>query len=186
MSALQLLDLPLAGLRLLRQRVHEDVRGRFTRLFCEGFLVDNGVEFSIRQINHSLTRERGTVRGLHFQFPPHAESKLISCLRGSVWDVVVDVRRGSPTFLHWHAERLEEGCASALLIPPGFAHGFQALTDDAELLYLHSADYTPNHEGGLSAHDARLAIQWPLPVRNLSDRDAGHAPLDERFEGVEL
>ena len=129
---------------------------------------------------------RGTVRGLHFQYPPHAESKLISCLRGAVWDVAVDVRLGSPTFLHWHAERLEDGCASALLIPPGFAHGFQALTDDAELLYLHSADYTPNHEGGLSAHDARLAIQWPLPVRNLSDRDAGHAPLDVRFEGVEV
>ena len=186
MSELSLQELPLAGLFSLKHKVHEDERGRFARLFCEGSLQAFGQPLHIRQINHSLTRERGTVRGLHFQFPPHAESKLISCLRGSVWDVVVDVRSGSPTFLHWHAERLEEGCASALLIPPGFAHGFQALTDDAELLYLHSADYTPNHEGGLSAHDARLAIQWPLPVRNLSDRDAGHAPLDVRFEGVEV
>ena len=186
MSSLQLIDLPLAGLQLLRQRTHEDGRGRFTRLFCEGFLADNGVAFSIRQINHSLTRECGTVRGLHFQFPPHAESKLISCLHGSVWDVVVDVRRGSPTFLHWHAERLEAGSARALLIPPGFAHGFQALTDDAELLYLHSADYTPTHEGGLSVHDARLGIRWPLSIANLSERDGAHPLLDERFEGVEI
>ena len=186
MSSLQLIDLPLAGLQLLHQRTHEDGRGRFTRLFCEGFLVDNGVAFSIRQINHSLTYERGTVRGLHFQFPPHAESKLITCLRGRVWDVVVDVRRGSPTFLHWHAERLEEGSARALLIPPGFAHGFQTLTDDAELLYLHSADYTSTHEGGLSVNDARLGIRWPLPTLNLSERDSGHPLLDEQFEGVEV
>ncbi len=186
MSTLQLFDLPLAGLQLLHQRSHEDDRGRFTRLFCEGFLADNGAAFSIRQINHSLTRERGTVRGLHFQFPPHAESKLISCLRGCVWDVVVDVRRGSPTFLSWHAELLEEGRATALLIPPGFAHGFQTLTNDAELLYLHSADYAPTHEGGLSVHDARLGIRWPLPILNLSDRDGGHPLLDEHFEGVEV
>ena len=184
MSELELVDLSLPGLQRLQHRVHEDARGRFARMFCEDFLAANGRDFHVRQINHSITRERGTVRGLHYQVPPHAESKLITCIRGKVWDVAVDVRLGSPTFLHWHAELLEEG-AGSVLIPPGFAHGFQALTDDAELIYLHSASYTPSHERGLSIHDPRLAIAWPLPVRNLSERDAGHPPIGDTFEGVE-
>jgi dTDP-4-dehydrorhamnose 3,5-epimerase len=186
MSQLQLIELPLAGLFALQHRVHQDDRGRFARLFCEGSLQGLGQPFHVRQINHSLTRERGSVRGLHFQYPPHAESKLISCLRGAVWDVAVDLRRGSATFLHWHAERLEAGDGRSLLLPPGFAHGFQALSDDAELLYLHSADYSPEHEGALSVSDPRLAIAWPLPVRNLSARDAAHPLLDTSFQGVEL
>ncbi|MEK1906777.1 MAG: dTDP-4-dehydrorhamnose 3,5-epimerase [Pseudomonas sp.] len=186
MSELSLHELPLAGLFLLQQKVHQDERGRFARLFCEGSLEAFGQPLHIRQINQSLTRERGTVRGLHFQYPPHAESKLITCLRGAVWDVAVDVRHGSPTFLRWHAERLDAGDGRSLLLPPGFAHGFQALSDDAELLYLHSADYTPGHEGGLSVTDPHLAIDWPLPLKNLSARDAGHPLLDESFQGVHL
>ncbi|HSC83211.1 MAG TPA: dTDP-4-dehydrorhamnose 3,5-epimerase family protein [Pseudomonas sp.] len=186
MSDLQLIELRLPGLFVLQHRVHEDARGRFARLYCEGSLQLFDQPFHVRQINQSLTRERGTVRGLHFQHSPYAESKLISCLRGVVWDVAVDVRQNSPTFLHWHAERLEAGDGRSLLLPPGFAHGFQALSDDAELLYLHSADYTPGHEGGLSVHDPRLAIDWPLPLKNLSARDAGHPLLDESFQGVRL
>lgn len=186
MSQLQLTELPLAGLYALQHRVHQDDRGRFARLFCEGGLQVLGQPFHVRQINQSLTRERGSVRGLHFQYPPHAESKLISCLRGAVWDVAVDLRRGSATFLHWHAERLEAGDGRSLLLPPGFAHGFQALSDEAELLYLHSADYSPEHEGALSVSDPCLAIAWPLPIRNLSARDAAHPQLDQSFQGVEL
>ena len=184
MSELQLNELPLPGLFALQHRVHQDERGRFARLYCEGSLQLLGQPFHVRQINQSLTRERGTLRGLHFQYPPHAESKLISCLRGAVWDVAVDVRHGSSTFLHWHAERLEAGDGRSLLLPPGFAHGFQALTDDAELLYLHSADYTPGYEGGLRVDDPRLAIDWPLPFKNLSARDVDHPLLDESFQGV--
>lgn len=186
MSDLQLIELPLPGLLALQHKVHQDERGRFARLFCEGSLQALGQPFQVRQINQSLTHERGSVRGLHFQYPPHAESKLISCLRGAVWDVAVDVRQGSPTFLHWHAERLEAGDGRSLLLPPGFAHGFQALSDDAELLYLHSADYNPGHEGGLSVNDPCLAIDWPLPLKNLSVRDAGHLLLGESFQGVRL
>lgn len=184
MSDLHLLELPLAGLFSLQHKVHEDARGRFARLYCAGSLSEGGQPFAIRQINHSRTAVRGTVRGLHFQYPPHAESKLISCLRGAVWDVAVDIRQGSPTFLQWHAERLEAGDGRSLLLPPGFAHGFQALSDDAELLYLHSADYAPEYEGGLAVDDPRLAITWPLPVANLSPRDAGYARLDQSFQGV--
>jgi dTDP-4-dehydrorhamnose 3,5-epimerase len=184
MSELSVLQLPLAGLFSLQHKVHEDERGRFARLFCQGSLAAFGHPVHIRQINHSRTALRGSVRGLHFQYPPHAETKLITCLRGAVWDVAVDMRRDSATFLQWHAERLEAGDGRSLLIPPGFAHGFQTLTDDAELLYLHSADYSPEHEGGLSANDARLAISWPLPVSNLSARDAAHPPLTTDFQGV--
>lgn len=186
MSDLHLCELPLAGLFSLQHKVHEDERGRFARLFCEGSLQAFGQPLHIRQINHSRTAQRGTVRGLHFQYPPQAESKLITCLRGAVWDVAVDVRQGSPTFLCWHAERLEAGDGRSLLLPAGFAHGFQALSDDAELLYLHSADYTPGYEGGLSVSDPRLAIDWPLPVNGLSARDAGHPLLGEDFQGVSL
>ncbi|MBB6341068.1 dTDP-4-dehydrorhamnose 3,5-epimerase [Pseudomonas fluvialis] len=184
MSDLQLQALPLQGLFSLRHKVHEDERGRFARLFCEGTLSALGQTVHIRQINHSRTALRGAVRGLHFQFPPHAEHKLITCLRGSVWDVAVDIRRDSPTFLCWHAELLEAGDGRSLLLPPGFAHGFQAMSEDAELLYLHSADYDPSHEGGLRPTDPRLAIDWPLPVQQLSARDSQHMLLDESFQGV--
>ncbi|MBM7059574.1 dTDP-4-dehydrorhamnose 3,5-epimerase family protein [Pseudomonas sp. UL073] len=186
MSDLRLHELPLVGLFALEHKVHGDERGRFARLFCAGSLAACGQPLAIRQINHSISRQRGTVRGLHFQRPPHSEAKLITCLRGAVWDVAVDVRAGSPTFLHWHAEHLEAGDGRSLLLPPGFAHGFQALSDDAELLYLHSADYSPEYEAGLSVHDPRLAIAWPLPIENLSPRDASHPLLSDQFQGVRL
>lgn len=186
MSLYALHPLPLPGLARVTHRRHEDDRGAFSRLYCEESLGSFGAPFHIRQINRSLTRERGSVRGLHYQAGPQREGKYITCMRGEVWDVVVDLRAGSPTFLRWHAEHLKAGDGSSLLVPAGFAHGFQALSDDAELLYLHSADYAPEHEGGLSVHDPRLAIDWPLPVINLSTRDAGHPWLDNRFTGVTL
>jgi dTDP-4-dehydrorhamnose 3,5-epimerase len=178
--------LPLAGLFSVQHKRHEDSRGHFSRLFCEGSLKVFGQPFHIRQINHSCTREQGSVRGMHYQHAAQPEAKLITCLRGEVWDVAVDLRPDSETFLQWHAERLRAGDGRSLLIPTGFAHGFQALTDDAELLYLHSADYAPEHEGGLSVHDPRLAIAWPLAVKNLSPRDASHPLLDAQFAGVRV
>ncbi|MCD5992979.1 dTDP-4-dehydrorhamnose 3,5-epimerase family protein [Pseudomonas sp. CDFA 602] len=176
--------LPLAGLFSVQHMRHADERGHFSRIFCEGSLSQSGQPFHIRQINHSCTREKGTVRGLHYQSAERPEAKLISCLKGEVWDVAVDLRTGSATFLHWHAEHLRAGDGRSLLLPAGFAHGFQALTDDVELLYLHSADYSPGHEAGLSVSDPRLGITWPLPVKNLSERDISHALLDARFSGV--
>ena len=186
MSELQLQALPLAGLFSLRHRRHADARGQFSRLFCEGSLSAFGQPLHIRQINHSCTAERGSVRGLHYQTAAQPEAKLITCLRGSVWDVAVDLNPDSATFLHWHAEHLVAGDGRSLLIPAGFAHGFQALSDDAELLYLHSADYAPEHEAGLSVQDPRLDIAWPLPVKNLSARDASHPLLTPSYAGVRL
>ncbi|MFS2159091.1 dTDP-4-dehydrorhamnose 3,5-epimerase family protein [Pseudomonas sp. Pseusp122] len=186
MSDLHLQALPLPGLFSLQHKRHADARGQFSRLFCEGSLSAFGRDFHIRQINHSVTREQGSVRGLHYQTAAQPEAKLITCLRGAVWDVAVDLNPDSATFLCWHAERLEAGDGRSLLLPAGFAHGFQTLTDDAELLYLHSADYAPEHEGGLSPLDPRLAIEWPLAVKNLSARDAGHPLLDATFAGVRV
>lgn len=178
--------LPLSGLFSLQHKGHADDRGQFSRLFCEGSLAAFGQPFHVRQINHSCTREQGSVRGLHYQNAEQPEAKLITCLRGEVWDVAVDLRPESPTFLHWHAEHLRAGDGRSLLIPAGFAHGFQTLSADAELLYLHSADYAPQHEDGVSALDPRLNITWPELVKNLSVRDANHPSLDDCFAGVRV
>ncbi|QKJ37040.1 MULTISPECIES: dTDP-4-dehydrorhamnose 3,5-epimerase [unclassified Pseudomonas] len=186
MTDFTLQALALEGLYLIRQKVFCDDRGRFARLFCQSRLTLQGRPFAIRQINHSRTVEKGSVRGLHYQKPGYAESKLITCVRGAVWDVVVDLRPQSPTYLQWHAEELQADDGRSLLIPAGFAHGFQALTDDAEVLYLTDADYAPDHEAGLSVIDPALSIPWPLPVKNLSAKDASHPLLDKDFSGVEL
>ena len=184
-SRLTVTDTPLVGLKRIQRQYLGDARGCFTRLFCAEELALAGWTKPIAQINHTYTARRGTVRGLHFQHPPHAEQKLVTCLRGEIWDVAVDLRAGSPTFLHWHAERLSRDNGLALLIPEGFAHGFQALTDDVELLYCHSHPYVPQAEGGLHPLDPRLSLPWPLPVGTLSARDAAHPWLAETgFAGV--
>jgi dTDP-4-dehydrorhamnose 3,5-epimerase len=133
-----------------------------------------------------MTLRRGTVRGLHFQRPPHAEAKLVTCLHGQVFDVAVDLRAGSPTFLQWHAEELTESNGRSLLIPEGFAHGFQTLSEHCELLYVHSATFVPSSEGGINAHDNAIGVDWPLPIAELSERDASHPLLDAEFGGLKL
>ena len=175
---------PLPGLCVLQRKPVCDDRGCLDRVFCADELQEIFSGKNIAQVNHTSTRTRGTVRGMHFQHPPHAEIKLVSCLRGEVYDVAVDLRRGSPTFLHWHGEVLSAGNRKSLFIPEGFAHGFQALEDDCEMLYLHSAAYVPGAEGGLHPQDSKLGIAWPLEVLRLSPRDARHPFLDESFSGV--
>lgn len=186
MNNLELVSTPLEGLCFLQHRRHEDQRGVFSRIFCEETIAALGHSFHVRQINHSCTLNKGSVRGMHYQYSGTPEAKLITCLRGAVWDVALDLRAGSPTFLQWHAERLEAGDGRSLLVPAGFAHGFQTLTDDAELLYLHSADFAPAQESGFSVHDPRIKISWPLPVINLSERDQRHPLLSDAFTGVTL
>ena len=186
MSRFSVLDLPLPGLKLVERQRIGDGRGFLSRLFCAEELAAAGWVKPISQINHTRTTKCGTVRGMHFQRPPHSEMKLVSCIRGEVWDVALDVRSGSSTFLHWHAERLSADNNRALLIPEGFAHGFQALTDDVELLYCHSAAYAAEAEVGLNPQDTRLAIAWPLAITELSARDAKHSLLESGFEGVSL
>lgn len=177
MTRLTITDTPLPGLRLVQRQRLGDARGFLARLFCAEELRSAGWPGPIAQVNHTHTAQRGTVRGLHWQRAPQAEAKLVSCLRGSVWDVAVDLREGSPTFGRWFAATLSAENANALLIPPGFAHGFQALSDDAELLYCHSAPFVAAAEAGLHPQCKTLAIAWPLPITLLSDRDAAHPRL---------
>lgn len=184
MSRFEVIDTPLAGLKMVRRQRLGDSRGFLSRLFCAEELAATGFDRPIAQINHTFTARQGTVRGMHFQRPPHAEIKLVSCVRGEVWDVAVDVREGSPTFLRWHAARLSADNGQALLIPAGFAHGFQALTDDVELLYCHSAAHAAQAEAGLNPMDERLAVEWPLPIAELSARDTRHPPITDTFQGV--
>lgn len=184
MSRFNVLDTPLAGLKVVARERRGDERGFLSRLFCADELASAGWPPRVAQVNHTLTRRPGTVRGMHFQHPPHAEAKLVSCLRGRVWDVAVDLRAGSTTRLRWHAEELSADNGRALLIPPGFAHGFQVLDADSELLYLHSTAYAPDSEGAVNALDPRLAIAWPLPVGERSARDIGHPMLAADFPGI--
>jgi dTDP-4-dehydrorhamnose 3,5-epimerase len=177
-------ELPLGGLRLVTRARLGDSRGFLSRLFCAEELAGAGWRRPIAQINHTSTAKAGTIRGMHFQHPPHAEMKLVSCIRGEVWDVALDLRAGSPTFLQWHAEVLGSENGKALLIPEGFAHGFQALTDECELIYLHSAAYAPASEGAVRYDDPRAAIAWPRPATELSARDQAHPPLSPTFTGI--
>lgn len=177
---------PLLGLVRVQRVPLEDARGFLCRIFCAETFAQLGIQRPLAQINHTLTRQAGTVRGLHFQRPPHAEAKLVGCLRGRIWDVAVDLRGGSPTFLQWHAEELSAANGRSLFIPEGFAHGFQTLEADCELLYLHSAAHVAEAEGALNALDPRLGITWPRPVVNRSERDASHPFLQPDFQGITL
>ena len=176
----------LAGVHVVDATPYADDRGSFARWFCARELVDVLAGRPIVQINHSRTVRVGAVRGLHFQHPPHGEMKLIRCLRGRVFDVAVDLRADSPTFLRWQAVHLSAHEHVSVLIPEGCAHGFQSLTDDVELLYCHSAAYQAPAEAGLRATDPKLSILWPLPVGTLSARDAEHPLITDQFAGIEL
>ena len=183
---MKIADTPLTDLQVVESSPHRDDRGVFTRVFCARELQSLLGDHHIAQINHSKIANAGSVRGMHFQRPPHAEMKMIRCLRGRVWDVAVDLRSGSPTFLHWHAVELTADDAQMVVIPEGFAHGFQALEPDSELLYLHTDFYNPPSEGGLRYDDPRLAITWPLPPQDLSPRDLAHPRLDREFTGLQV
>ena len=185
-SRFDVLCTPLAGLHILQRKPIGDSRGYLERLYCADELQMLAPGRHIAQINHTLTASHGIVRGMHFQRPPHAEIKFVSCLRGEVFDVAVDLRYDSPTFLRWHAEVLSADNHKTLVIPEGFAHGFQALTDKCEMLYFHTEAYQPIAEEGLNAQDPRLAINWPLPIAGLSPRDASFPLLVNDFTGVEL
>jgi len=152
---------PLAGLTLVERHRIGDDRGFLSRLYCADALAAIGFDAPIAQINHTLTRRQGAIRGMHFQHPPHAEDKFVSVLRGAVFDVAIDLRAGSTTFLQWHGAELSADNARSLFIPKGFAHGFQTLTENCELIYLHTASYRQSAEGAINALDPRVGITWP-------------------------
>lgn len=182
---LKISDTPMRGLYIVEANPFVDQRGSFSRLYCQEEL-ESITDITIKQINYSVTKEKGSVRGLHFQYEPDAEVKMIKCIKGSVFDVVVDIRKNSPTFLQTFSVQLSEENQKMIFIPKGFAHGFQTLEDDTQLLYFHSTLYTPTNEGALNIEDPRLAIEWPLDIAEVSQRDKEHKFLDENFEGIEI
>lgn len=169
--------LPLAGAFAIELERMEDERGFFARSFCTGEFERHGLKATVAQCNVSWNRRRGTLRGLHFQAAPHEEAKVVRCTRGAIWDVIVDLREGSGTRQRWHAVELSAENRLALYVPEGFAHGFQTLSDDAEVLYQMSVPYHAELARGLRWDDPRLGIRWPVPDPILSARDAGYAPL---------
>ena len=179
-------DTPLAGLKRVVLSPHADKRGTFTRWFCDRELQEVLGGRHIVQANHSYTGRAGAVRGMHYQVPPHAEMKLIRCVRGRVFDVAVDLRRTSNTFLKWYSCELSGEGWEMLIIPEGFAHGYQVLEAGSELLYLHTAHYAPESEKGLRFDDPTLTISWPVPPEDVSPRDAAQALISESFVGLSV
>ena len=179
-------SLSLVGLNLIQREKKEDSRGDFSRLFCDEELSITGWESSIKQINLTNTISLGTIRGLHYQNQPSSEMKIVTCLKGAIWDVAVDLRSESDTFLEWHSEILSEENQRSLSIPKGFAHGFQSLTPNVDVLYFHSESYDAHSEAGIRYNDPAVGIEWPMQVATISERDLSHPLLNEHFKGVKL
>lgn len=186
MQRFQFQTTPLSGLYEIRGSLLSDSRGSFSRLFCEDSFREIGFKKGLVQINTSFTRQRGSLRGLHFQYPNFSETKIVTCLKGEVFDVAVDIRRDSPTFLQWFGLHLSGENKKSLLIPEGFAHGFQTLSDAVDLLYFVTAPYAPDHEGGLNYADPKVAIEWPLKITEISDKDSQWPFLSDDFNGLDL
>ncbi|MFC1677257.1 dTDP-4-dehydrorhamnose 3,5-epimerase [Planctomycetota bacterium] len=183
---MKVITTPLDGLCVIGTESFGDNRGKFARFFCQEELDQVYQDRSIKQVNYSMTISKGTIRGMHFQNPPKAETKLVRCTQGSIFDIAVDLRKGSETFLQWYGAELSSENMKMLFIPEGFAHGFQALEDNCEMLYLHSESYSQAHEGGLRYDDPEIGIEWPLEVSVVSDRDTKHPLLKNDFEGIVL
>lgn len=168
---------PLEGAYIIKPEPFQDHRGMFSRIYCKNELSAIGYVKDIVQVNYSITVKKGAIRGMHFQYPPKAEIKMVKCLCGSVFDVIIDLRKGSPTFLKWHGEILSSENMKMIYIPEWFAHGFQTLEENCELLYLHTEFYSPEDEGGVRFDDPVLNISWPLEVTDISEKDRTHPLL---------
>lgn len=176
------MDIPLAdfsGLSVLTRPVFSDFRGYFSRVYCDSWLGDESL---IKQANISITKEVGCIRGMHFQLSPCAERKLVTCLAGKVYDVVVDLRRNSDSFGKYFCLELSADNALSLDIPEGFAHGFQCLEKNSVLLYFHTSSYSPEHERGIHPFDKQLQIEWPLECKSISERDSVLPSLNQLLE----
>ena len=183
---MKIINTKIDGVVIIDTNPNIDSRGSFARLFCEkGYSTILGNRHIV-QINHSITRAIGAIRGLHFQYPPFEEMKMVHCLKGRVLDVALDLRHGSPTFLQWHTEELTAGDAKTIVIPEGFAHGFQVMNENSELLYLHTASYEKSAEGGIRYDDPNLSIPWPLAVTDISERDKNHPIINKFFTGIKI
>lgn len=183
---MKLTPTPIAGLMIAETEARADNRGFFRRAFCAPSLQQHGIDFTTVQANMSYTQKRGTLRGLHYQTGAAPEAKVFRCIRGAVFDMTVDMREGSATFLQSYGIELSAANAKALVIPPGLAHGFLTLEDDTEALYLTSHAYAPEHEQALRFDDPRVKMNWPFAPTVISDRDRTIADLPADFTGVRI
>jgi len=174
---MQFEETPLRGCYVIRTTPFIDHRGAFARFFCERELAPVIGDRKIVNVNFSRTAKRGSIRGMHFQRAPDAEMKFVRCSKGRVFDVAVDLRKESPTYLHWYGVELSAENMHMFAVPEGFAHGFQALENDAEIMYLVTAFYSPHCEGGLNHTDPQIGIRWPLPITDVSEKDLRHPYL---------
>lgn len=176
----------LKGAYIIDLEPFKDERGLFARTFCRREFEQIGHQKEFVQFNHSHSKFKGTLRGMHYQQPPHAEIKLIRCVRGKVFDVIIDIRKNSPTFLQYIGVELSDQNMRMIYVPEGFAHGFQTLKDDTELIYHHTAYYAPESEAGIHYSDPAIAINWPLSPTVLSMKDQNQSLLDQSFKGIEI
>lgn len=176
----------LKGAYIIDLEPIKDERGFFARCFCQKEFEKYGLNPHIAQCNISYNKKRGTLRGMHYQVAPHEEAKLVRCTMGAIYDVIIDLRPNSATFKRWIAVELTKENLQLLYVPEGFAHGFQTLTDNAELIYYHSAFYSPEYERGLRFDDPTLAINWPLPAGAISPKDQSYPLIDNNFKGIEI
>ncbi|MBP1930825.1 dTDP-4-dehydrorhamnose 3,5-epimerase [Ammoniphilus resinae] len=179
----------LPGIYEISFTSHQDHRGSFTRIYDQEMFEKHGLQSHWVQENRSYTQKKGTIRGLHLQFPPFAETKMVRVSKGAIWDVFVDLRKGSSTFAQWGACLLQEDIDKMLYIPKGFAHGFCTLTDHCEVIYKVDNYYSPSHEGGILWNDPDLGIVWPHTFPVLSRKDEKALSLKEfikRYEGITL
>ena len=183
---MKFIELDLAGAYLIEYRLLEDSRGYFCRSFCEEEFRKKGLKSQFLQSNISFSSFKGTLRGLHWQKPPFSEAKLLRCVRGAVWDVIVDLRPTSSTFSHWQAVELREGDGKSLYIPEEFAHGFYTLEESTELNYQHTEVYSPKSEAGILWKDPSIAIEWPGEPRYISERDQSHPLFGKHFENFSI
>src|SRR5712691_4653108 len=176
----------LPGAFIVDLERREDARGFFARAFCQQEFAAHGLQAIIAQANVAFNRHRGTVRGLHFQYPPVAETKLVCCTRGAILDIIVDLRPESSTYLDHIAVELTEDNRRALYVPQRFAHGYQVLRDNTDTSYQVGEFYTPGCEGGLHFKDPRLGLKWPLPVSVISDKDRIWKQLSQQEEEIRV
>ena len=186
MGKLSIQETPLKGVYVIDTDAFRDTRGVFARWFCDRELEPILSGQKIVNVNFSRTVKKGSIRGMHFQYPPDTETKIVRCIRGCILDVIVDIRKGSPTFLQHFAVELSSEKMNMLYIPKGFAHGFQSLEDNSEIMYLVTQYYSSENESGLNALDPKLNIKWPLDVADMSDKDRNRPYLGDGFSGLQI
>lgn len=174
-------ELPLKGAYKIELDKKGDDRGFFARFFCVNEFAEYQLDSKIVQINNSLSKDNGTLRGIHYQLPPKSETKILRCLSGSIYDVIIDLRKDSPTYLKWHAEELTEDNRTMMYVPKEFGHGFITTSQNTEVIYLVTEFYAPDMERGIRWNDPQFDIQWPIKPIVISEKDKNHPDFDESF-----